>query len=1339
MVSKMGSALGALLWISSITTTQAAIIGKRDLVLPSTLPGTWKSQGCYIDVGRTLTGGGYTNNTGMTDESCIAYCEKAGYIYAGTEYAEECYCGNTLASGSGPAPTADCNVACSGNATEPCGGSNRLNLFWNGQTGPTTNPGPGLWAFSGCYTEGTTGRALDHGLAVVGGSNNMSVSNCVAACQGAGYSLAGVEYSGECYCDNSIVNGATLAPEGVSGCSMLCNGNFSEFCGGSSRLDVYDFNKTVTLPPWNTTSLVSSTSSVFSSSSSRLVVTTTSTSSSSLVSSVVSTSSKSSTLSSSTKSSSLSSVSSSKSSSLSTSTKTSSVSSSKTSSTVVSTSSTKSSTVSSSKSSSVSSTKSSSVSSSRSSTASTSVATSSSSSSRFSSSSATSLSSRSSSLTSLSTGIQVSTSSSSTVSSSATASPTLGNKPTVGSYNYYQCRTEGVGVRALSGAASANDLMTVEMCAASCAGFTYFGTEYGRECYCGNSFGTGSTVAPATDCSFTCGGDAYEYCGAGNRLTVYVLNGTALPSSSSVSSSSTKLSTGVSSTVSLSSSSTAPASTGFPTGWTSQGCWVDGLTGRILTKQQPDNAQNTLESCVQTCAGLGYTIAGAEYGTECYCDNFVYNGGALAAAQTDCNIPCPGKSSEMCGAGGRISMYSKGTPTVYAAPAPQKVGLPTGWGYAGCIQDNVPSVEDPNEQLYTFPYKVWDDASGNTPEKCITRCQEFGFNAAGLEYGSQCFCGDVANIQVASAPSTYTNPNSVQYYTRSSTPITYPDSSCAALCTGNSSYICGDGNRLTYYTWQGATPLYSWGNPTGVDAGEYSLLIGGVVVPLIVSQVVTGKVTFVEKKGTGEPNGTGSYELDLSQINDFSKAWRAMNGLQTDVFCAAGLTLPDKVGRQLTVGGWAGDANYGVRLYWPDGSDGVPGVNGWVEDPGVLSLQVPRWYPSAMIMANGSILVVGGEIGQNAAEQPNLEILPPTGVKDASTTSGYSNTTVYLDFLDRTAPFNLYPFIVVLKSGIFIAYYNEARILDEVNFQTIKTLPNMPGAVNDPTGGRTYQLEGAMVVLPQHAPYTDPVGVLICGGSTSGGGYPIDNCVSTQPEAANPTWTIERMPSRRVMPCMAGLPDGTYVILNGAEHGVAGFGLAGSPNLNAVIYDPSKPVNARMSIMANTTVARLYHSEATVLLDGRVLVSGSDPSGQYVSPADSFPEEYRVEVFSPPYLLSGLPRPTFTITNKDWSYGQQVTFTVSSATNLKVSLLGSVVSTHGNAMGQRTIFPAVTCTGTTCTVTAPPDAHTSPPGWFMMFVLNGPTPSVGQFVRIGGDPAGLGNWPNLPPFDLPGV
>lgn len=157
----------------------------------------------------------------------------------------------------------------------------------------------------------------------------------------------------------------------------------------------------------------------------------------------------------------------------------------------------------------------------------------------------------------------------------------------------------------------------------------------------------------------------------------------------------------------------------------------------------------------------------------------------------------------------------------------------------------------------------------------------------------------------------------------------------------------------------------------------------------------------------------------MSQKHD-AKFW-----LETDVFCAAGLTLPDKAGRQLTAGGWTGDAatqsgsTWGVRLYWPDGSAGVNGTNNWAEDPINLKLQVARWYPSGMIMANGSILIVGGEIGQNDEEQPTLELLPATGVKQEGTASGYSNTTVYLDFLARTWPFNLYPFVCVIPEVFF--------------------------------------------------------------------------------------------------------------------------------------------------------------------------------------------------------------------------------------------------------------------------------------------------------------------------------
>ena len=55
---------------------------------------------------------------------------------------------------------------------------------------------------------------------------------------------------------------------------------------------------------------------------------------------------------------------------------------------------------------------------------------------------------------------------------------------------------------------------------------------------------------------------------------------------------------------------------------------------------------------------------------------------------------------------------------------------------------------------------------------------------------------------------------------------------------------------------------------------------------------------------------------------------------------------------------------------------------------------------------------------------------------------------------------------------------------------------------------------GTAVPLPQFAPYTAPLEILICGGSTIGAGVALDNCVTIAPEASNPTWTIERMVCR---------------------------------------------------------------------------------------------------------------------------------------------------------------------------------------------------------------------------------
>ena len=173
----------------------------------------------------------------MTIESCIFFCETRAFAYAGLEYSTECFCGNTLASAATQLAASACSMPCSGDASQPCGGPNRLSLFHStAVSGPQTNPAVNGFVHMGCYSEGTTGRALTHGVngAVVPGAH-MTVDRCTAACANAGFLLAGVEYGSECFCGQVISNGGAPA----TGCNMVCNGNSSEFCGAGGRLNVY--------------------------------------------------------------------------------------------------------------------------------------------------------------------------------------------------------------------------------------------------------------------------------------------------------------------------------------------------------------------------------------------------------------------------------------------------------------------------------------------------------------------------------------------------------------------------------------------------------------------------------------------------------------------------------------------------------------------------------------------------------------------------------------------------------------------------------------------------------------------------------------------------------------------------------------------------------------------------------------------------------------------------------------------------------------------------------------------------------------------------------------------
>jgi hypothetical protein len=130
-----------------------------------------------------------------------------------------------------------CNMICNGNSSEFCGGPDRLNVYGKGVRS-TIAPD---WMPMGCYTDKTNARTLKNGIAVQGGAANMTNDNCQKACYNAGYSIAGTEYSQECYCSNAFENGGSLAPDGDTTCNMACNGDKTQVCGGPDRLTVYQY------------------------------------------------------------------------------------------------------------------------------------------------------------------------------------------------------------------------------------------------------------------------------------------------------------------------------------------------------------------------------------------------------------------------------------------------------------------------------------------------------------------------------------------------------------------------------------------------------------------------------------------------------------------------------------------------------------------------------------------------------------------------------------------------------------------------------------------------------------------------------------------------------------------------------------------------------------------------------------------------------------------------------------------------------------------------------------------------------------------------------------------
>lgn len=180
--------------------------------------------------------------------------------------------------------------------------------------------------------------------------------------------------------------------------------------------------------------------------------------------------------------------------------------------------------------------------------------------------------------------------------------------------------------------------LTVENCQQHCAsaGYFYAGVEgnSGDSCYCGNaiqsdpqSCGTcASRLDVEASCNKPCTGNGSETCGGNWYANIY------------------------------------PQSTIIY-----YGCFANGIgsTALLPAFTQTTSSTNTAESCLMTCTNGGYTYAGAQAGTYCYCGNAMANnaGNSRLLPFASCGTVCPGNGQESCGSSANMSVYTT-LPTV---------------------------------------------------------------------------------------------------------------------------------------------------------------------------------------------------------------------------------------------------------------------------------------------------------------------------------------------------------------------------------------------------------------------------------------------------------------------------------------------------------------------------------------------------------------------------------------------------------------------------------------------------------------------------------------------------
>ncbi|HVQ44602.1 MAG TPA: galactose oxidase-like domain-containing protein [Candidatus Saccharimonadia bacterium] len=476
------------------------------------------------------------------------------------------------------------------------------------------------------------------------------------------------------------------------------------------------------------------------------------------------------------------------------------------------------------------------------------------------------------------------------------------------------------------------------------------------------------------------------------------------------------------------------------------------------------------------------------------------------------------------------------------------------------------------------------------------------------------------------------------------------------------------------------------------QSGQWSSVFGTEVMPVFEAVLPNGKVLMWDSVGDNAAETYPDQSFTRAMVWDpTNNSFRRVDLQGYNIFCAGFAHLPN--GNVLVAGGNANQALAGIvqtHIFdwqtetWTRGADMASG----------------RWYPSVATMANGEHVIVGGGPAIAEVYQTNGAIRALTG------------------FTNATYGGRAYPFMMSrpdTQLGLFGPY------------DAIYTLITSGNGAITGTGAR----DGKFRDYGSFATYDIGKSLVVGGGKLTEGGVanvPTKTAVVVNSNAGLvPTTTATgSMSTGRRQFNATVLADGSVLATGGLT--------SGAPNvdLNHAITSAERwdPATGAWKVLASASRIRQYHSTAALLPDGRVMTGGGGICGPCM---DVGYLEKNIEYFTPPYLYkkdgSGQLAPRPVIQTAPTAIGVNTNFSVSfsGATSIqKVGLIGLSDVTHDVNQGQRYVPLRFQVSGTTLTVTGPPNSGVAPPGYYLLFITDSAgVPSVAKILQVAGGPTPL--------------